>query len=112
LAPPFPGAPDAHLTPGHTWQSGYLPQSARLSPPVPIQGSPHRIYHPNAAGQPPCPGDSTARIAKPVAAPAAYASVLNMVKSLGQDFSATRTADQTTQATFWGAAPSDTYETK
>jgi len=36
---------------------------------------------------------------------AAYASALNEVKSLGQDSSTTRTADQTTQAKFWGAAP-------
>ena len=36
---------------------------------------------------------------------AAYASALNEVKSLGQDSSTTRTADETTQAKFWGAAP-------
>ncbi len=36
---------------------------------------------------------------------AAYASALNEVKSLGQDSSTTRTADQATQAKFWGAAP-------
>jgi membrane-associated phospholipid phosphatase len=36
---------------------------------------------------------------------AAYARALNQVKSLGQDTSTTRTADQTTQAQFWGAAP-------
>jgi membrane-associated phospholipid phosphatase len=36
---------------------------------------------------------------------AAYARALNQVKSLGQDSSTTRTADQTTQAKFWGAAP-------
>jgi membrane-associated phospholipid phosphatase len=36
---------------------------------------------------------------------AAYASALNQVKSLGQDTSTTRTADETTQAKFWGAAP-------
>jgi membrane-associated phospholipid phosphatase len=36
---------------------------------------------------------------------AAYANALNQVKSLGQDSSTTRTADQTTQAKFWGAAP-------
>jgi membrane-associated phospholipid phosphatase len=35
----------------------------------------------------------------------AYARALNQVKSLGQDTSTTRTADQTTQARFWGAAP-------
>jgi membrane-associated phospholipid phosphatase len=35
----------------------------------------------------------------------AYARALNQVKSLGQDSSTTRTADQTTQAKFWGAAP-------
>jgi len=35
----------------------------------------------------------------------AYARALNQVKSLGQDTSTTRTADQTTQAKFWGAAP-------
>ena len=36
---------------------------------------------------------------------AAYASALNQVKSLGQDSSTTRAADQATQAKFWGAAP-------
>ena len=36
---------------------------------------------------------------------AAYARALNQVKSLGQDTSTTRTADETTQAKFWGAAP-------
>ena len=36
---------------------------------------------------------------------AAYARALNQVKSLGQDSSTTRTADETTQAQFWGAAP-------
>jgi len=36
---------------------------------------------------------------------AAYANALNEVKSLGQDTSTTRTADQTTLAKFWGAAP-------
>jgi membrane-associated phospholipid phosphatase len=36
---------------------------------------------------------------------AAYARALNQVKSLGQDTSTTRTADETTQAQFWGAAP-------
>ena len=36
---------------------------------------------------------------------AAYASALNQVKSLGQDSSITRTADETTLAKFWGAAP-------
>jgi hypothetical protein len=35
----------------------------------------------------------------------AYAHALNQVKSLGQDTSTTRTADQTTQARFWGASP-------
>jgi membrane-associated phospholipid phosphatase len=35
----------------------------------------------------------------------AYARALNQVKSLGQDTSTTRTADETTQAQFWGAAP-------
>ena len=35
----------------------------------------------------------------------AYARALNQVKSLGQDTSSTRTADETTQAKFWGAAP-------
>ena len=35
----------------------------------------------------------------------AYARALNQVKSLGQDSSTTRTADETTQAKFWGAAP-------
>jgi membrane-associated phospholipid phosphatase len=36
---------------------------------------------------------------------AAYARALNQVKSLGQDSSTTRTADETTQAQFWGASP-------
>src|SRR6185437_9942819 len=36
---------------------------------------------------------------------AAYARALNQVKRLGQDSSTTRTADQTTLAKFWGAAP-------
>jgi hypothetical protein len=36
---------------------------------------------------------------------AAYAKALNEVKSLGQDTSATRTADQTAAAKFWAAAP-------
>jgi membrane-associated phospholipid phosphatase len=36
---------------------------------------------------------------------AAYARALNEVKSLGQDSSTTRTADETTLAKFWGAAP-------
>src|SRR6266567_5163498 len=36
---------------------------------------------------------------------AAYARALNQVKSLGQDSSTTRTADQATLARFWGAAP-------
>jgi hypothetical protein len=35
----------------------------------------------------------------------AYATALNEVKSLGQDTSTTRTADQTALAKFWGAAP-------
>jgi membrane-associated phospholipid phosphatase len=41
----------------------------------------------------------------PAITSAAYARALNQVKSLGQDTSATRTAGQTTQAQFWGAAP-------
>jgi len=36
---------------------------------------------------------------------AAYARALNQVKSLGQDTSTARTADETTQAQFWGASP-------
>jgi membrane-associated phospholipid phosphatase len=36
---------------------------------------------------------------------AAYARALNQVKSLGQDTSTTRTADETLQAQFWGASP-------
>src|SRR5215469_8333080 len=36
---------------------------------------------------------------------AAYARALNQVKSLGQNSSTTRTADETTQAQFWGASP-------
>ena len=35
----------------------------------------------------------------------AYAHALNQVKSLGQDSSTTRTADETALAKFWGAAP-------
>jgi membrane-associated phospholipid phosphatase len=35
----------------------------------------------------------------------AYARALNQVKSLGRDSSTTRTADETTLAKFWGAAP-------
>jgi membrane-associated phospholipid phosphatase len=40
----------------------------------------------------------------PITGPA-YARALNQVQSLGQDTSTTRTADETTQAQFWGAAP-------
>jgi membrane-associated phospholipid phosphatase len=40
----------------------------------------------------------------PVSSPA-YASALNQVKSLGQDTSTSRTADQSAAATFWGSAP-------
>jgi membrane-associated phospholipid phosphatase len=40
----------------------------------------------------------------PITGPA-YARALNQVQSLGQDTSTTRTADQTTQAQFWGASP-------
>ncbi len=40
----------------------------------------------------------------PITGPA-YAQALNQVKSLGQDTSTTRTADETTQAQFWGASP-------
>ncbi|HEV2243429.1 MAG TPA: vanadium-dependent haloperoxidase [Streptosporangiaceae bacterium] len=36
---------------------------------------------------------------------AAYAAALNQVQSLGQNSSTTRTADETTLAKFWGAAP-------
>jgi membrane-associated phospholipid phosphatase len=36
---------------------------------------------------------------------AVYAKALNEVKSLGQDSSTTRTADQTAAATFWASAP-------
>ena len=36
---------------------------------------------------------------------AAYAKALNEVKSLGQDVSTTRTADQTAAAKFWASAP-------
>jgi membrane-associated phospholipid phosphatase len=36
---------------------------------------------------------------------AAYAQALNQVQSLGQSTSTTRTADETTQAQFWGASP-------
>jgi len=36
---------------------------------------------------------------------AAYAEALNEVKSLGQDSSTTRTADQTAAGKFWGSAP-------
>ena len=52
---------------------------------------------------------SSGRQFRPAAPPpitsAAYARALNQVKSLGQDSSTTRTADQTTLAKFWGAAP-------
>ena len=44
------------------------------------------------------------RPAPPVTS-AAYAQALNEVKSLGQDVSTTRTADQTAAAKFWAAAP-------
>jgi membrane-associated phospholipid phosphatase len=40
----------------------------------------------------------------PITSPV-YARALNQVKSLGQDSSTTRTADETTLAKFWGAAP-------
>ena len=40
----------------------------------------------------------------PVSSPT-YAAALNQVKTLGQDSSAVRTADQTTEAKFWGSAP-------
>jgi membrane-associated phospholipid phosphatase len=36
---------------------------------------------------------------------AKYARALNQVKSLGQNSSTTRTADETTQAQFWGTSP-------
>ena len=41
----------------------------------------------------------------PAITSAAYARALNQVESLGQDTSTTRTADETTLAQFWGAAP-------
>jgi membrane-associated phospholipid phosphatase len=40
----------------------------------------------------------------PVSSPA-YGAALNQVKTLGQDSSTARTADQTAQAKFWGSAP-------
>jgi len=40
----------------------------------------------------------------PALSSSAYADALNEVKSLGQDTSQTRTADQTTQARFWAAS--------
>jgi membrane-associated phospholipid phosphatase len=40
----------------------------------------------------------------PVSSPT-YAAALNQVKALGQDSSTVRTADQTTEAKFWGSAP-------
>jgi len=40
----------------------------------------------------------------PITSPA-YAAALNQVESLGQNSSTTRTADETTLAKFWGAAP-------
>ncbi|HEX4660136.1 MAG TPA: vanadium-dependent haloperoxidase [Streptosporangiaceae bacterium] len=52
--------------------------------------------------------DSGQQFRPPPPAPitsAAYARALNEVKSLGQDSSTTRAADETTQAKFWGAAP-------
>jgi membrane-associated phospholipid phosphatase len=52
---------------------------------------------------------SSGRQFRPAAPPPitslAYARALNQVKSLGQDTSTTRTADETKQAQFWGAAP-------
>jgi membrane-associated phospholipid phosphatase len=44
-------------------------------------------------------------LAPPPITGAAYARALNQVESLGQDTSTTRTADETTQALFWGASP-------
>src|ERR1700759_2112998 len=41
----------------------------------------------------------------PPATSTAYAKALNEVKSLGQDVSTTRTADQTAAAMFWASAP-------
>jgi membrane-associated phospholipid phosphatase len=43
--------------------------------------------------------------APPPVTSAAYAKALNEVKSLGQDLSTTRTADQTAAAKFWASAP-------
>jgi hypothetical protein len=43
--------------------------------------------------------------APPAVTSAGYAAALNEVESLGRDSSATRTADQTSIARFWGAAP-------
>jgi membrane-associated phospholipid phosphatase len=43
--------------------------------------------------------------APPPVSSTAYAQALLQVKSLGQDSSTTRTADETTEAKFWGSAP-------
>src|SRR6266704_1416012 len=48
--------------------------------------------------------DGSATTPPPIIA-ATYARALNQVKRLGQDSSTTRTADETTLAKFWGAAP-------
>jgi membrane-associated phospholipid phosphatase len=50
-------------------------------------------------------GDEFRPAAPPSVASAAYAQALNQVKTLGQDTSTSRTADQTVQAKFWGSAP-------
>lgn len=50
-------------------------------------------------------GDQFRPPAPPPVGSHAYARALNEVKSLGQDTSTFRTADQTTAAKFWGSAP-------
>ena len=50
-------------------------------------------------------GDQFRPPAPPPVSSRAYARALNQVKSLGQDTSTSRTADQATAAKFWGSAP-------
>jgi membrane-associated phospholipid phosphatase len=50
-------------------------------------------------------GDQFRPAPPPPVTSAAYAKALNEVKSLGQDSSTTRTADQTAAAKFWASAP-------
>ena len=50
-------------------------------------------------------GSQFRSVAPPPVSSAAYATALNEVKSLGQDSSTARSADETVFAKFWGAAP-------